>query len=44
MIFKLLMYVILPINIVIEYVLRIVICIQVYFRNIFNLRFFPKKL
>ena len=44
MIFKLLMYVILPINIIIEYVLRIVICIKVYFRNIFNLRFFPKKL
>jgi len=41
---KLLMFVFIPVVIILEYFLRIVFCLMVYFKNILGLRFFPKKL
>ena len=41
---KLLMFVFIPVVIILEYFLRIVFCLIVYFKNILGLRFFPKKL
>ena len=41
---KLLIFASIPFAIFLEYVLRVYICLKTYFKNIFGLRFFPKKL
>ena len=41
---KLLIFASIPFVILLEYILRVLICLKTYFKNIFGLRFFPKKL
>ncbi len=41
---KLLIFASIPFAIFLEYILRVYICLITYFKNIFGLRFFPKKL
>ncbi len=43
-ILKLIMFAFIPLIILLEYISRIIICLKVYFKNIFGLRSFPKKL
>ena len=43
-ILKLFIFAFIPATIILEYISRIIICLNVYFKNILGLRFFPKKL
>tara|TARA_B100001741_G_scaffold313624_1_gene320715 strand:+ start:1442 stop:2812 length:1371 start_codon:yes stop_codon:yes gene_type:complete len=43
-IFKVFLFISIPAVIILEYISRIILCINIYFKNIFGLRFFPKKL